>query len=376
MTISNHIEYGLLGVSLVLLQFAGYSALTLPFLALTAVLMFSFKSLQTQAEESAPFSLFLVTAFIVGLVHLIFRDTTAKSLMMWGQLYFLAIILACASNKQKVISIIKYVIYAIFLADITSNILLAAGYSLPWTHFPPIRPGEILPRFPGVKSSSLFSGSISFLALCCIIQEPIKPKWLKFFIEFMMCINLLLAGSFRYYIILAAVIGLYVLKLYRKPKLLISFYICFIVFVVLFTYLTKDISQSNMLRWKLWLHTIDHISDSPIWGIGFYFQNLREHTIFTFHNLAVAGVTESTILLFAWCFGIPIMVIFLYALYKTLRQFSNYSEYKLFLGLFLGLSLDLFWGGSLDNCMSLSIFLLCMYQINHDEKVQHHHTHL
>ena len=56
MKISNHLEYGLLGVSLILLQFAGYSVLTLPFLALTAVLMFSFKSLQTQVEESAPFS--------------------------------------------------------------------------------------------------------------------------------------------------------------------------------------------------------------------------------------------------------------------------------------------------------------------------------
>lgn len=247
------------------------------------------------------------------------------------QLYFLAIILACASNKQKVISIIKYVIYAIFLADITSNILLAAGYSLPWTHFPPIRPGEILPRFPGVKSSSLFSGSISFLALCCIIQEPIKPKWLKFFIEFMMCINLLLAGSFRYYIILAAVIGLYVLKLYRKPKLLISFYICFIVFVVLFTYLTKDISQSNMLRWKLWLHTIDHISDSPIWGIGFYFQYLREHTIFTFHNLAVAGVTESTILLFAWCFGLPSWSYSFMPFIKPLDNFQTIASTNYFL---------------------------------------------
>lgn len=376
MTISNHIEYGLLGVSLVLLQFAGYSALTLPVLALTAVLMFSFRSLLVQVEESAPFSLFLFSAFLMGLIHLIFSDTTAKSLMMWGQLYFLAIILACANDKQQLITIIKYVVYAIFITDIISNILLAAGFSLPWTHFPPIRPGEILPRFPGVKNSSLFSGSISFLTLCCFIQEDIKPRWLKFSIELLMGMNLLLAGSFRYYIIIAAVIGLYTFKLYKKPKLLIGFYLSFICLVVLFTYLTKDISQSNMLRWKLWLHTINHISDSSIWGIGFFFQNLKEHTIFSFHNLAMAGVTESTILLFAWCFGIPITLIFLYAIYKTLRQFSNYTEYKIILGLFFGLSLDLFWGGSLDNCMSLSIFLLCMYQINHDGRIQHSDTNL
>ena len=119
--------------------------------------------------------------------------------------------------------------------------------------------------------------------------------------------------------------------------------------------------------------TINHISDNPITGIGFFFQDLKEHTIFTYHNLAEAGVTESTILLFAWCFGIPIMLLFLYAIYTTLKQFHYYKEYQQLLGLFLGLSLDLFWGGSLDNCMSLSIFLLCMYQINHYGIIQHRH---
>ena len=376
MKISNHLEYSLLGVSLVLLQFAGYSMLTLPFLALAAVLMFSAKSLQTQMEESASFALFLALAFIIGLIQLVFRDTTTKSLMMWGQFYFLAIILACAHDKQRLIVIIKYCVYAIFAADIISNILLAAGWSLPWTHFPPIRPGEFLPRFPGVKNSSLFSGSISFLALCYLIQEDIKSKWIKIIIELLMCINLLVAGSFRYYIIIAAVICLYTFKLYKSSKSLIGLYVGFIVSVVILTYVTKDISQSNMLRWKLWLHTIDHISDNPLFGIGFFFQDLKEHVMFSFHNLAVAGVTESTILLFAWCFGIPIMLIFLHAIFKTLKQFCTHQEYKQYLGLFLGLSLDLFWGGSLDNCMSLSIFLLCMYQINHDGNIQHSHTNL
>lgn len=373
MRISNHIEYGLLGVSLVLLQFAGYSMLTLPFLAMTAILMFSFKSLQNQMEESPAFALFMVAAFLIGLANLVFRDTTAKSLMMWGQFYFLAIVLACAHDKQKTIIIIKYCVYAIVAADIFSNILLAAGLKLPWTGFSPIRPGEILPRFPGVKNSALFSGSISFLALCCFIQENIKPKWLKVLVITVMCINLLLAGSFRYYIIIAAVMALYTLKLYRKPRTLLLAYLGFIVFVVILTYFTQDISRSNLYRWKLWMLTINHISDNPITGIGFFFQDLKEHTIFTYHNLAEAGVTESTILLFAWCFGIPIMLIFLYAIYSTLKQFHYYKEYQQLQGLFLGLSLDLFWGGSLDNCMSLSIFLLCMYQINHYGIVQHRH---
>ena len=82
-----------------------------------------------------------------------------------------------------------------------------------------------------------------------------------------------------------------------------------------------------------------------------------------------AGVTESTILLFALCFGVPFAIIFLLVVYKTLRKFQNYQQYSLELGLFVGLTLDLFWGGSIDNCMSLAILLLSTYQINRHAQV-------
>ena len=364
MRISKNLEYHILGISLILLQFAGYSVMTLPLLALSAILMFSFDRLQTQLTCSSPFSLFLILSVLVGLINLIFKNTTNMSIMMWGQFYFLALILACAEDKARLISIIKYFVYAIFIGDILSNILLALGFSLPWTGFSPIRPGEILPRFPGIKNSSLYSGSISFLAICCLMQEHLKHTWVKNILIFIMSINLLLAGSFRYYIILAAVLGLYYFQLYLKPKKLLAFYGLFILFVVTLTYFTKEFSKSNELRWKLWNHTIDLISQSPILGRGFFFQDLGNHLNFSYHNLAVAGVTESTILLFALCFGIPIMLIFIFVIYKTIKQYDNYIKYEQELGFFLGLTLDLFWGGSLDNCMSLSILLLSLYQIN------------
>ena len=67
--------------------------------------------------------------------------------------------------------------------------------------------------------------------------------------------------------------------------------------------------------------------------------------------------------------GIPLAIIFLIVIYKTLRKFSSYQQYAQELGLFVGLTLDLFWGGSIDNCMSLAILLLSIYQINRHAQV-------
>jgi hypothetical protein len=84
------------------------------------------------------------------------------------------------------------------------------------------------------------------------------------------------------------------------------------------------------------------------------------------------GMTESTILLFAMCFGVPVMCLFLHAIYATLRHFYRYRQYEQELGFFLGLTLDLFWGGSIDNCMSVSILLLSMYLINYNGYIMSH----
>lgn len=366
---TENIEYILFGLTITLFQFAGYSMLTMPLLAFSALLMFSPEKLNLQIKVNPIFTFFLLGSMLIGLVNLIFRDTKLHSLLMWGQFYFFAIMLAGVRDQLKLITVIKYFVYMIFVADIGSNLLLALGYNLPWTHFPPIRPGELLPRFPGVKSNSLYSGSISFLALCFFIHEDIKNRWMKWSLMGLMFVNLLLAGSFRYYIMLAAVVMVYVLKLYRKPHTLLATYGGFVIGVVMMTAMTTDISKSNELRWKLWIHTLGLIEKSPLWGEGFFFQNLREHAIFSYHNLMKAGVTESTILLFALCFGVPFAIIFLLVVYKTLRKFQHYQLYSQELGLFVGLTLDLFWGGSIDNCMSLAILLLSTYQINRHAQV-------
>ena len=93
---------------------------------------------------------------------------------------------------------------------------------------------------------------------------------------------------------------------------------------------------------------------------------MNDFTVFSLHNLTLAGVTESTILALAICFGIPIALLFVLTIYNTLKKYKEYRIYSLELGIFYGLSLDLFWGGSLDNCFSLTIILLCLYIINYN----------
>lgn len=361
-----NLSYYLFGLTLTLFQFAGYSAITLPLLALTTLLIFNVDVFNRNLKTMPSYMLFLAISILIGLAFLIFKDTNAKSIMAWGQFYFFAFLLLGIENKSKLIRVITYFVYAIFAADLVSNILLGLGFSLPWTKFPPIRPGEFLPRFPGVKSNSLYSGSISFLALCCIMQADIRSKWARYSIVFIMCVNLLLAGSFRYYITLMAVFALYYFHIYKDRRKLLLTYGLFVLGVIVMTATTTDISKSNDLRWDLWMHTIDIIGKSPLFGEGFVFQDVKEGIIFSLHNLAVARVTESTILLFAMCFGVPVMCLFLHAIYATLNHYHLYRQYDRELGFFLGLTLDLFWGGSLDNCMSLSILLLSMYLINYN----------
>jgi hypothetical protein len=366
------LSYYLFGLTLTLFQFAGYSAITLPLLALATLLIFNVGVFNRNLKTMPSYMLFLACSILIGLTFLIFRDTNSKSIMAWGQFYFFAFLLLGIDDKSKLIRIIKYFVYAIFVADLVSNILLAMGFSLPWTKFPPVRPGELLPRFPGVKSSSLYSGSISFLALCCIMQEDIRRKWLRYSVVFVMCLNLLLAGSFRYYITLMAVFALYYFHIYKDRRKLLLTYGLFVLGVIIMTATTTDISKSNELRWGLWMHTIDIIGQNPFFGEGFVFHDVREGVVFSLHNLAMARMTESTILLFAMCFGVPVMCLFLHAIYATLRHFYRYRQYEQELGFFLGLTLDLFWGGSIDNCMSVSILLLSMYLINYNGYIMSH----
>lgn len=359
-------KYWLFGITIALFQFAGYNAVTLALLAISLILLFSINEFFDNIQPNKRFMLFLVGSLLIGLIKTFFNDTGTRSLMMWGQFYFLAFALLGIKDKQQSLYVLKIVVFLIFFTDLFSNILLMLGFDLPWASLPPTRLGEVFPRFTGVKNNTLYSGSISFLAICMTLHNKHFTKQTRRILLCMTGVNLMLASSFRYYIILFAVVILIKFSLYAKKNLLKSTYMGIIIFVVLSTWLTRNISLSNHLRWRLWNYTIDRIIEVPLSGIGFMFQELKNNAMVSFHNLAMSGVTESTILLITLCFGIPMALLFLSTIYQTLLRMGIYKDYTIELGLFLSLSLDLFWGGSLDNSLSLSLFLLSLYHINHN----------
>ena len=359
----------LFAIALVLLQFAGYAFV--PLLTGALLLLFSQHTFATCVKSVPLFAGFTAASLIVGLFMMMARPTETAPLARWIQFYFLTVMLMGVKDKSRLLTAVKYTVYAIFAADLMANILQVAGVKLPWVYLT-IRPGELIPRFQGIKGNSLYSGSISFLALCFLINEMGLRKRLRYSVAFLMVVNLLLAGSLRYFISLALVLVLITFHLYRHRSYLLSGICATIGMVVVLTRWTMMSSESNYFRYKLWGHTIDRLNDSPLVGNGFLFQQVTDHTRFSVRTLATADVTESTILLFGLCFGLPLMFLFIASLFRTLSHYSSYKHYAPELGLFLGLALDLFWGGSIDNVLSLSVLLICMYLINQKHQTLSH----
>jgi len=138
------------------------------------------------------------------------------------------------------------------------------------------------------------------------------------------------------------------------------------------------INASNFSRFLIWKHFFGEIAKHPIFGHGFFNMHLEDIQDFSFTHLIASGVTESCILLLAYCFGIPVLLFYLSSIFTTLKKYYYYSEYKTELGLFIGLTLDLFWGGSFDNSLSLSSLTLSLYIINQigyrKNQIIHKHT--
>ena len=152
----------LFAIALVLLQFAGYAFV--PLLAGALLLLFSQHTFATCVKSVPLFAGFTAASLIVGLFMMMARPTETAPLARWIQFYFLTVMLMGVKDKSRLLTAVKYTVYAIFAADLMANILQVAGVKLPWVYLT-IRPGELIPRFQGIKGNSLYSGSISFLAV-------------------------------------------------------------------------------------------------------------------------------------------------------------------------------------------------------------------
>lgn len=349
-------------LSLFLLQILGYNIITLGILALSLIPVLSVNEFLKRVTVVPFFVIFILFSMLIGLALTI--EMHSWNIMSWGQFYFFCVVLLSTRDKEMALSSLKYCAYIIYTLDIFTNILLLFGVDLPWIELPPIRPGETMMRYPGIKGSAIYSGCITILSVCFLLQEnDIKRRW-KYTFLISMIFNLVLSGSYRYFIVLAIVLVCSTFKLYKNTYLLMLMYVGTIVIVYFSTKYTIFLSHSNFLRYNIWQYFIEEISKQPLFGYGFLSIHLDGLESLTVNNLINHGVTESGILLFAYCFGVPTLLIFFSSIIKTLCRFKVYAEYRSELGVFVVFTLDLFWNGSVNNSLTLSAMLLSLYLIN------------
>lgn len=353
-------------------QFVGYNIVTLGVLVFALSLLFSPDCLVRQVRIVPTFIVFLLLSIASGLYFVLCNGCTMWTVMYWGQFYFFCFALLAVRDKPKLFRALTFCVYTIFAADLFTNLLLLAGVHVPWSELPNVRPGESMSRFTGIKGNTLYSGSISFIAITLFLEEKLQRFWLYAVILSLMVLNLCLAGSFRYLIVFAVVMTMRFLPFMRRKLFLSLMYIGSIIVVILATRFTMFLSLSNFYRYMIWDHFITIILREPWWGHGYHCIHLDDSLEYSINHLIASGVTESCVLLVAFNFGVIVLAFFLYSIVSTLLGTSRYGRYTAQSGIFVGLTLDLFWGGSFDNALSLSLMLLAWYIINIDNyKVNH-----
>lgn len=361
-------KYYLFSFALFCFQILGYNVGSLALLIVSLFPILSMDIFLKRIRTVPIYLYFLCFSLIIGLYFGLAKGVVGWTVPYWGQFYFFSFVLLAVKDKSLALTALKYCVFAIFAADLFTNLLLLIGIDAPWAVKPVLRAGETMARYTGIKGNTLYSGSISFIALCFLLQEVFKQKGLKSLLLVAVIFNIILSGSYRYFIISAAVLLLYYFHLNRHRILLYGMYVGSIVIVYIATLLTMFFSKSNFMRFIIWEHFIGEISNAPFFGHGFLNMQLDNMENFNYQHLIANGVTESCMLQLAYSFGIPVFTLFLLAIAITLYRYHLYTSFRTELALFLGLSLDLFWGGSFDNALSLSVLTLSFYLIN--EKIE------
>ena len=357
-------------LTLGLTQFLGFNILTIFLLILGGASCISSKFSIGSLKNNIFFLLFLVLSFSIGLINFKNSIPDMLSLMVWAQILFLALLPFMVSDKEDLFKNLKFIILFIFFLDIGTNLILLAGISVPWVEMTEARSEEFISRFPGVKGNHLFSGLFSFLTLSIALDDSqFKTKKFRKWIIFLAILNLILAGARRSIIIALAVIVLKLFKSVRESKiLLLAMFFALVVVVIGITVLSGENNQSNLLRYSLWAQSINNILVKPITGYGIFYPDVT-NLVADFSVLSEARVTESFCLSIAYSFGIPALLLFLLYEVKTLLNSTKMMQYTAASGLFFGLSLELFFGGSLGNIFATNIFFLSACVLNERRKI-------
>ncbi|WP_455099067.1 ligase [Prevotella histicola] len=375
-------RYFLFSLSLFITQILGTGIVPMGLFALSVLLIVSPATFICGLRNTPLFLLFIFLSIGIGAYFGLCNGLKPWNIAYWGQFYFLCIFLLGVKDKEKCLEMMRYFVFIIFILDFGTNLLFLIGFNVPWAELPPVRPGESLARFPGFKGNALYSGSITFVSMCYILNQKKINKITFYFGLTCMVGNLILSGSYRYLIIGAVVATMYYLHLYRSKLMMLGMYVSSIIIVFVSTLMTMFSNLSNFYRAFIWFYFFKEIGKSPWIGYGFFNIHLDENQDFsTPSHLIANGVTESCILTIGYSFGLIVLLFFLTSIVRTLLRYKVYRKYSVELGLFIGLTLDLFWGGSFDNTYTFTLLLLSWYLVNErfykgqkDENILNNHT--
>lgn len=361
-----------LGILFVILF--GYNIIVLSIYIIGVFFASSTKSLMYSLSKQIILLITFVLAFSFGLINFsnLTYVPTSDDVRIWVGFFAIYLLSLSLLDKEGVLLRICSIINFLFFLDLATNILLLCGVSVPWAQIPMVRPGENLPRFPGVKNSALFSGYISMLYFNILLYKYEKFSRHILLQYIGLFLNVILAGSYRFFVIL---LFLFITKKYKLYKRIGTYFALMIGSVVTFSILTMKISGSNFIRVKLWRTAICKVLDADNFiGIGFFVPKVPEGAT-GYMKLQLAGVTESTILQWGVCYGYIVLLLLLFGLICILLKVGKYRSYTLEMGFFI-IEFSLWcFGGGIGNILNitllaLSISLILDHDINNSTNIQ------
>lgn len=346
-------------ISIFVIVIMGYEIPYLGLYIFSSVLLISTNSLISNVSQNIFFAVSLLLILLFGFINDAFslNSSDSASIITWVAFVVFPVVVFMNNDIDSFSDKFEKMILVLFFMDFATNILLLF-MPLPWASLPPIREGDLLPRFPGFKGSQLFSGYLSLIAFCYLLDRFNQRNTYKILL-LLVIFNLLLAGSFRFYAIAFFIL---LLKLF-ETKIICNgkthwFFVLFVVFIVVATFLTKNISGSNYLRCLFWQDSFFRMMNVPLIGNGFFILKLEEFN--DYDTLLSAGNTESCLLSIGINFGLIVLVLFIIGILYRMSKCQAYSKYLALL--IVEASLLCFGGGNtniLDGTV-LGLSLVCL----------------
>jgi len=346
-------------------QFSGINIYYLSLLVTAVLVTVGTSFLKSDLSRNRYLLFFILSMLITAAAALRQKIPDTYSVLMWAQFTFTAVIPLIIAGREKLLKSFFVVIQFIFVLDFLTNLLLLLGVDLPYTGTPVVRPGETFPRLPGVMNNTLSSGYTSFVLLCYLLDKDSfkQQPFFRLLYTGLVLINILFAGTNRIFILIMVVLVIRYIPAVRQSKwLLSSFAALVIAATVALTLLTALSNKSNFLRSQLWIISVEQIAQKPLAGHGVYYPDtsLAKPEL---ESLKKLGVTESFPLSVAYSYGMVSLALFLVFIVHAFSKISKAPAYRFQQGIFLGLSIELFFGGTLSNTLFAFLYFLCLYVI-------------